>query len=262
MECVRWFSPEVETVAPQWRGETRTTLRWTQAGQPGEAGGEAQGFFVRSNGLDAYAKGSGGVFRAAHEKIAADLAHDLGLPIPPVTLWDHPNGEPCSVSLIPFPAPQKWGVASQAPQSMARMAPQLAKCRSAMTVFDTWVDNRDRVNDGNVIVTLALNGGFGCAYIDYAYSLSHGWGEGTAPAITTVVPHYPQPSPPAPVDLAVLRATLEAIEAFPDAKIEEVVNRVPDHFLTPSRQATIVGGLVGRKAQLRAAFAVSQGGVL
>ena len=79
METVRWFSSQVEAFASEWRAEVVDARVWTEVDpDPDFDGhGEAQGFFVNCGSLDGYAKQSGTVFRAAHEKIASDLAYDL-----------------------------------------------------------------------------------------------------------------------------------------------------------------------------------------
>jgi hypothetical protein len=94
MPIIRCFQTDVETVADAWRLETLTSLAWSSPGNPGEAGGQAQGFFVKCGGLTGFAKPSKQANeppdappRAAHEKIASDLAFDLRLPVPPVVMW-------------------------------------------------------------------------------------------------------------------------------------------------------------------------------
>jgi len=120
MPTIRRFQPEVETVADAWRKEMLTSLAWSSPGNPGEAGGQAQGFFVKCGALTGFAKPSkqpnepaDGPPRAVHEKIASDLAFDLGLPVPPVVLWRRNLSTPdqetlCAVSLVPFQPAQKW----------------------------------------------------------------------------------------------------------------------------------------------------------
>jgi hypothetical protein len=56
MPDVRRFHTDVETIADAWRKETLTSLAWSSAGNPGEAGGQAQGFFVKCAALTGFAK--------------------------------------------------------------------------------------------------------------------------------------------------------------------------------------------------------------
>ncbi len=139
-----------------------TAAAWTVDGgmhsQPGEAGG----CHVASGAMRGYAKPAGrkpdGCPRAAHEKIASDLAYDLKLPVPPVVLWQRATTDPseetcCCISAIPFDAPHKWGQIEAVPTTAARLAKAFSAQASAMSVFDAWVDNRDRLNAGNVVAS-------------------------------------------------------------------------------------------------------------
>jgi hypothetical protein len=91
---------------------------------------------------------------AATEKIVADLAHVIGLPVPPVTLWDRgaTTGEPryVAVSVWAFASPLTWAQGSHllTPQQRELLIP----LASAMIPFEMWIDAQDRQNDGNVLV--------------------------------------------------------------------------------------------------------------
>ena len=220
---------------------------WIQVGAAGAAGGEAQGFFVRASSADGYAKDSGGAFRAAHEKIAADLAHELRLPIPPVVLWTA-GGHSRSISRVPFSNAFTWDQASQATSNLAQMLPDLSRAASAMIAFDSWVENTDRLNGGNLIVTRALRRGFGCAYIDYAYSQSCTWGDAGVHASCSRVGPYPASIT---LDGGVISEAVRAIEALPQPVVEEIVRRIPDPFMNNQRRETILACLVARQSQLR-----------
>lgn len=100
MLVLRSFSPDVEALAAAWRDRVPCVQQdhCRHTSQAGSAGGEASGYFVTSGPINGYAKPSmidttpQPYSRAAHEKIAADLAHDLGLPLPPAVLhrWNTP----------------------------------------------------------------------------------------------------------------------------------------------------------------------------
>ena len=114
-----------------------------------------------------------------------------------------------------------------------------------MTVFDTWLDNRDRAgHGGNVIVSTALPEGAGIAYIDYANSLSHGWGDNDAPPVNEKRGPFP--------DLGhqhdnIVRDTVSAIEALSGEDIRAIVNRIPKEFLPSPRREKIADGLLSRR---------------
>jgi hypothetical protein len=123
-----------------------------------------------------------------------------------------------------------------------------------MSVFDTWLDNRDRHNHGNLLITL-VGGSYSSAYIDYSFSLSYGWGEGEAPP-PNGVPRYPV-APTA--DVAAAANTLRRIEQLEEATIRDVVSRVPGEYLKSSRQKAIADGLPKRRHGLRAAISAMYG---
>src|SRR5262249_47205118 len=102
----------------QWRNEVVSNEIWdkhinpAQPVQPGEAGG----FLVRSGGgVVAYlkpTKDEPSCPRPAHEKICADLAFEIGLPVPPAVLYRRPNpgaeAKQVVLSLVPHGATYEW----------------------------------------------------------------------------------------------------------------------------------------------------------
>jgi hypothetical protein len=261
MTNVRCFLADVEAIAPDWRRETLTTLAWSSPGNPGEAGGQAQGFFVRCGSLTGFAKPSrqpnepaGAPPRAVHEKIASDLAFDLRLPIPPVVLWHRNVSSPdqetlCAVSLVPFQPAHKWGHVEATPVARDRIASVMGAAASAMSVFDTWLDNRDRHNGGNLLVHEGpATGNIHWAYIDYAYSMTYGWGQGAAPATAAAVGRYPAQAAP---EIKAVAEVLRAIETMEEGKIRSVATRLSPDFLDAARAAIVTDGLIRRRTGLR-----------
>jgi len=185
MSGFRNFPTNVEQVAQEWRKIALTTQAWTVTNEPKKPG-EAQGFWVRSNSVSGYAKPGRNQppvsehCRAAHEKISSDLGFELELPIPPAVLWQR-NAPPagcetcCVISALPFPNPHRW---DEVATISARLEPLMGRVASAMAVFDTWIQNGDRHNAGNLIVTeevTATERILRVAYIDYANTLSLHW---------------------------------------------------------------------------------------
>ena len=179
----RKFTPSVEAIAHVWRNEIVSSETWAPVlgAKVSEAGGQAAGYFVTSGALRAFAKPSqksDGIARAAHEKIASDLAYELALPVPPVVLYDWgspPLGEQqfVAMSLCPFGPAHKWDTVKAA-KADPQIAITLQPTASAMVPFDTWVGNSDRANGGNLIVNQDTGGPHAavrCAYIDFSYSL-------------------------------------------------------------------------------------------
>jgi hypothetical protein len=157
-------SPLVQTVGPHWRAIALDSSEWrpTKEERPG---GEAEGLWVSNGQFRGYLKPSKdnppmSVHpRAAHEKIAADLAFDLQLQVSPAVLVD---GRACGgaveaavVSLVLYREVHKWAHATATPPSLATAMHILRTHRAAvsgMIAFDTWLANSDRNNGGNVLI--------------------------------------------------------------------------------------------------------------
>jgi hypothetical protein len=163
-------------------------------------GGESQTLGVTNGTRNDVAKpgkkldgGNAAVCYAAHEKIASDLAYHLGLPVPPVMLWERADASDtehqwCSISAWAFPGARKFGEVGTVPeQNRGRAAAAL----SAMTAFDAWIGVEDRNNDN-----LIIDGDYGSsqpiACVDYSWSLSKMWTKGNYPrsAISNYVQHF------------------------------------------------------------------------
>lgn len=270
----RAFPDAVEAASRQWREEVLTTLAWVIVGRPGEWGGEAQSFFVRSGEIGGYAKPGHDQPsvaqhpRAGHEKIAADLAFELGLPVPPAVLWDRgnvaaPQERYLAISHLAFTPTFTWAQVQTHRVLVQRLAAAISEAASAMAAFDTWVGNTDRVNAANVLVQLddRQNPPIArVAYIDYANSLSYGWRAGGAAWMQgPAVGCYPQEVVP---NLAAMAEGVGRIEALSPAVIEGVVGRIPPGFLTDECRQVILGGLSYRKGTLRETMRVRYPGLM
>lgn len=159
----RRFSPELDEIAEAWAAEACTKDKWRVLGPFGAT--ESSPFRVSrdDDGLEGLAKPgvkkSDAIARAAHEKIASDLAYHLGLPVPPVILWD--RGEDCeseryvSVSAWAFSPALSWqevqGQLTHAHKSQA------APIVSAVLAFETWISAEDRKSD-HVLAKCCGNG--------------------------------------------------------------------------------------------------------
>lgn len=251
-----------------------TSDSWSEAGLPGSRGGTFGCFPVAGVALGGFAKPRGSpVVRiedhpvAALEKIASDLAFDLGLPVPPAVLWEREgprsHGRQLIISAAPFDGALTWLQVEAAPPSVAaRILPTLSPSASAIAAFDTWLMNGDRVNRGNILVREdvgppALTR---VAYIDFANSLSRVfrikpdiWKDegGTVP----MFPHG------LPVDLASMDATVSAIEKLPEAQLRVIVERIPARFLLPQDRDEILAALLYRQPRLRGIMKKSHPGL-
>ncbi|WNG54452.1 hypothetical protein F0U59_06385 [Archangium gephyra] len=257
---LRTFPPQVEQLARQWRGEVLTSSTWTQVGDVIEHF-ESEPFFVRSSEGAAGLAKPGTVEppvhqlpRAAHEKIASDLAFDLGLPVPPVLLWSRSGAGPkqqryASISTLAFPRANPWAMAAGL---SSRLLPRLAAVASAMAVFDSWVANTDRQNDGNLLVSEDDSVSppvLRVAYLDFANSLAYRWGKGERWwKLEEGVACYPDG---VPLDVQSMGLAIGEIERFPPATLREIVNRIPGSFLSEQHRTAIREGLSYRQSRIR-----------
>lgn len=147
MLSLRRFPDDVEALATEWRGSVVSSDDWIVAGTPGATASGA--YFVRSGDLFGIAKPheadlmTSGKPQAALEKIAADLAFDLQLPVPPAVLWRRPDGggrveRNVSISVRAFERATPWSVARKAARAqLNRWEKDLVAAASAMVPFDT-----------------------------------------------------------------------------------------------------------------------------
>jgi HipA-like protein len=247
-------------LAGNWRSELFSDLSWRPTAEE-RPGGESQGFFVTDSRLRAYLKPSKGEPaisqhpRAAHEKIAADLAFDLNLPVPPALLVD---GTKCGgadraavVSLVMFPEVHKWSHATATPAAAAiahHLLRSTNRTWSGMIAFDTWIANSDRNNPSNVLVGTDIDASPNSSRIifcDFAHSMVHSqWADGSWQRVTgasfldVLLQCYDRASA---IDVA------ERIKVFPDEEIRNIVDRIPTDYLSPENKALIIKALCHRK---------------
>lgn len=186
---------------------------------------------------------------AATEKIVADLAAVIGLPIPPVTLWDRgpASGNPqyVAVSAWAFEQALTW---QQGEKSLnAQHRDQLMRPASAMVVFEAWIGAQDRQNAGNVLITLDATGEALGAWIDYTFALDHVW-KGNNNAACALGPLYP---PLGAANVPVMKEVTEEIEAIDNRTIEGIINRVPSSYLPRAVADNIIRNLISRRAAVR-----------
>jgi hypothetical protein len=256
-------SPLVMTVGAEWRRTAVDPESWkATAGE--RPGGEAEGFFVERGELRGYLKPSkadanvAGHPRAAHEKIAADLAFDLGLPVPPAVLVD---GVACGgrtreavVSLVLYPEIQKW---AQATATTASTAVAHGVLRSTVTIwsgiiaFDAWLANSDRNNDTNLLIGTDIHSEQRVSepiFCDFANCMIHSNWTGEGGRDVALPPMLPVMSDF--YDRGSALATAERIAGFRVETIQEIVHRIPDPYLQPTHKAAIVTCLSERRSKV------------
>lgn len=246
------MNPARGATRSEWRSGVMSEHRWAPT-RDGRVSGRSGALPVVSGSLRAYLKPIHDRHRegaAAREKIAADLAADLGVCVPPVLLVNRRDGWPVrelpmcvSLSLHRTHAPV-----------LERHLAELASHRAAWAralVFDSWlgVDHRQAPNyfvghDGD-----AARGEV--VFIDFTGAMGNRFFTGAWPKHAGVVP----PSTfPAALARACTRADLDdAVERVlalsPDA-IRAVVERVPPAFLSPAEASAVAAGLLERRSRL------------
>jgi hypothetical protein len=269
MAVTRRFPQEAEAIARDWRNHGESPDLWKPTGIPGVAGGQAQGYYVTSGPVNAFAKPSQhdlSVPRAAHEKIAADLAFDLALPLPPAILHSWSDPAPVGAerfvafSLIPFLSVFPWRLVAAIPGLATQFKLELREVASVLVPFDTWVDNRDRANDGNLLVSklVADSAPLQVAYIGYSYSMLYGW---RASDYRTMTPIGIYPTDQKDADIASMESALKEVENLPDQNVRDIVTRIGDSFLSPADRDLIIEGLLYRKSRVRASLKSIYGGI-
>ncbi len=182
----------------------------------------------------------------------ADLAHCLGLPVPPVTLWDRgaSSGQPqfVAVSAWAYEGVLQWGQVDATLTYDQRLA--LLPAASAMVPFEAWIGAQDRQNPGNMLVAADANGDVKGAWIDYSFSLNHSWNGNHQPNCQ-IVPMYPMVGSPV---AGVVADVVNGISGLQDAEIGKIVNRIPSDYLPRSIADTILKNLLDRRATLRSIF--------
>ena len=230
-------------IAPHtWRKGTR---EWGSNSKPFEV--------INEQGLVAVAKpgasvGDPDLRRAAHEKLASDLAFLLRLPIPPVTLCDEGDGfdeKYVAVSAWAFAKAEEWPKA--APNLTQERMDRAEAVSSAIAVFETWIGASDRkpqhvlVNDDGDDDKLDL------AYIDHAFAFTKDWKTENDPvgSLSKAIPIQNLNQ----IEALEMVAKIEALE---EKVIAKIVNQIGVEYLSAAQRRLILKNLLTRRKGLRA----------
>jgi hypothetical protein len=267
-------------IAAEWRGLVDPPYNWAKcANQAGALAdyreGEGGGFFVQSDRLEgrrAYLKprqpDAARVFcRAAREKIASDLAAEIGVCVPPVVLahrFDAAGEENyVCVSLVMYPRQWSWAQirafladrgGSPVAQAVAALVPKSAAQGIA---FDTWLGQGDHADHPhNIIFGYDPNDDADRSFVflDYAMAMGvRGAWENRGYSACPVAPFPPYMGQN--LDRKALAETISVIESVPESRIRNLVGRIPPSYLPSEKGAIIADGLVERRRLIRAALA-------
>jgi hypothetical protein len=253
---VHRFSALQRALRDEWFGLVETADRWTEKGPIGE--GESASIRVQNefNAMVGVAKpgppkaAETDHCRAAHEKLAFDLAYAAELPVGAVVLWDeamtaqYRRGR--SISSWAFPEAIKWSEADRSRLITPASKIGAGYVISMMRVFHTWIGDTDRKGDH---ILLDINGPDGdprVAFIDHGHSMSLTWK--TPNAASGPCPNY-LPDVPEVRDAMIEAA--DRIAAIENAEVERLVNRIPAAYLPDPHRGHILQNLMARKGTLR-----------
>jgi hypothetical protein len=189
---------------------------------------------------------------AANERIASMLAFELQLPVPPVLLFWR-SGVPTqatAISLIAYDEIYQWGEVWGTTRAMRALAKGALRPTSGMVAFDSWLGNVDRNNAGNGVLGAD---GDACEFlfIDFAFTMGcsgnvpgGAWDGGKWKSVSvTAIPPVMQEG----LSKEALKTTTEQIRNFQAARIEGIVNAVPERFMPGQDRQVTIEGLVGRR---------------
>lgn len=191
-----------------------------------------------------------GMPAGAHEKISADLAFQVGVPVPGVVLWDRAeDGAQFCVSMNAFRQSFRWR------QVANRVSDEFHfRCRDVFAlgaVFHTWIGDTDHNgHPDNVLVDGASIENPRLAFIDHAHSLSRSWAVRKEP-VKRLSAYY------CPLDDLPRNALIDAVDRVLQVNEEQVariVDRIPEGYLEARRRELVISNLVGRREQLGALF--------
>ncbi len=279
--CAMVLVPPTDELARLWRKATFLDCRWTAcANQSGVLGyvaeGEAGGRFVVADRWPerrAYMKPrrrdpDPRRARSAREKIAADLAYEVGCRVPPVVLsrreGDPPDEErACCVSLVMYPRQYPWEQIKRflqaGPPGTEILRERLPVAAAQGFAFDTWVGQTDHADHHphNIVFGYVLGDDpkqppVEAEYVFLDFAMALGWSglwEGDGAKTMGAAP-FP-PGMLEVIDTIALGGILDQIESIPDSTIAEIVNRIPDDYLPATQRDVIARGLLTRRALVR-----------
>jgi hypothetical protein len=263
--------PDLGELKKKWRNDLFSTDQWDKVRDQTFDPGESLGFRVKQDSVHGYLKPTKLCDeknpRAAHEKIAADLAADLGLPVPPVLLYRRPNapmGEEnrCCVSLLMYPDRQyPWGFIFR-PDNTVRTDVQAIVGNdtaawlagySGMHVFHLWVGQVDGNYGSNVILGVdpERTPTNELLFIDYATALNqeNAWGATKDKQKLSMVP-IPEVFRAA-LSKTLLKEAADKIAMLPSETVTRIVGRIPADYMTEAHKKIVQSVLIARQSAIQ-----------
>jgi hypothetical protein len=225
-------------------------------GDAGGFGSSPQRVRLLPSGCIAYAKRAVNAAQTpegAHEYLAAELAHLIGVPVPPVGFWHDTRGQHFSLSIRAFPEAVHWDEIEVSKADREALRPIF----SASAVFHAWIADSDHAaHPENLVVNANYpEGQPQVAFIDHAVSLTAAWHPGDETA-TLPQEYYIEPD-------EILREsvldTIRRIHGVSERVRESMISRVPPSLLPAAQRTTILECLRCRARELRSAFVKAPG---
>ncbi len=250
------FEERERTLFDTWSGEVLTSKKW-QLVQPVGFGVTEPWLADSSDGIRAIVKkadlvlATQTVWAGAHEKIAADLAHEVGVCVAPVVLWKTPDGNArFAISARAFAQYEHWETAQELGLVSADVLEALLPALAAGYVFHNWIGDTDHNgSDQNLVfsTTDAAASKPAIAFVDHSRSMSQRWKrDGRLDVLQNSYYVAPEQLP-----LILQQAALNRILSLSSARIDEVVHRVPEDFLPSPIRDIICRCLKSRKSELK-----------
>jgi hypothetical protein len=191
--------------------------------------------------------------RAAHERIASVLGNYLGLPVPPVTLWDRSGvaSVEASACVVAWAFRPVYPLAVGVPHLTASERMHVGPVLSALVPFDFWVADTDRKSDHLLIGSPQGGRPAPIASIDYSNSMSFQWDRADHPNTGSPWFKTEWPKLGIVIDRLEMDQSIEKIENFDDQHIYDIVAEVPESFLPVTRRDIIIQNLISRKSRVR-----------
>lgn len=253
MEKYRRFCAASEDAALLWTNTVVSDIQWEVDGERGNT--ESKPFDVKCDLMRGKAKPgikkNDNRPRAAQEKLASDLAFHLGLPVPPVVLWDRGCEIPddaerfACVSAWAFRQTDEWQKEVVQKAITEEDKDSAKEPSSAILAFDAWISAGDRKQDHVLVDLESEKGCLGLAFIDYAFSFTETWKDSIQYPFNP-----PSNSLPVGINYGAVRDVAMKINKVPDALIGEIVNRIPASFLPDEKKTVIEWNLIDRKVRM------------
>jgi hypothetical protein len=269
-----WPPLEVVDLAAQWRRSAFEPIQFGNTGAHAPEG-ERGGMWVMSAafpGRCAYMKPRKGVpgtltAIAAREKIAADLAHDLGVHVPAAILTERSvevvgQERQVVLSVRLYPSQMEWAavrlrmmgrLGSAGHLDIAALAKKAAPRDAARAfAFDLWLSQLDHgENNPSNIVFASEADGSNPAFLFFDYEKSMGFLDGKWLELRGNFPFPKLLRELMSKDEA--RETARTIASMPDNTVMDVVGRVPERFISSADREQILHHLLTRKQDLPSA---------